>query len=473
VTPIISTLTAPLVALGEATTSTFRNLTGGVRFGTSSWGLHVLLGRTKINYRAEVADPTRNSIVIAVVGWIARNFPEAPVQITRGAEVVSAGPTGAGRLLQLLERPNPYFSGVLLWMATVVDLFTSGNAYWLKVRSGAGGPTDRVLEYWWIPSRMLRPIWPTDGSTFISGYVYTVDGREYFIPKHNVFHLRDGIDPENQRLGLSKLASLFREIYTDDEAANFTAQLLTNLGVPGVVIAPSNTAPANVKSDPESVKQKFAETFGGDRRGQPLVLTSPTDVKVLSFNPEQMQLRELRKVPEERITAVFGVSAIVAGLGAGLDRSTFTNFGEARKAAYQESVIPLQRLIAAEIEVQLLPDWADTESTPHDVGFDTSKASALQEALDAVWKRNESAAKVGLLMRSEFKRSVGLEAAPTDDVYIIPGNYVILPAGATPPSPTAPAPAQPATIQPGTRTVRPGAGESTNGAHELQEAVHN
>lgn len=412
-----------------------RIATGTMKFVTrATWGFSLLLGRTNINYASAVGDPSKNSIVIAVVGWIARNFPEAPIRIRRfnpdgSAETIMPGPTGPGFMLRLLERPNPYFSGVLQWMATIIDLFCTGNGYWLKVRDPR---YDRVVELWWVSSRMLRPAWPEDGSEFIAGYYYKVDGRDYWVEKRDVIHFRDGIDPLNPRLGLSKLASLFREIYTDDEAANFSAVLLTNLGVPGVVLAPSNTGGGAVRADPETVKTAFMEKFGGDRRGEPLVLTSPTDVKVLSFSPEQMNLKELRRLPEERITAVLGISAIVAGLGAGLDRSTFTNFGEARLAAYQEAIVPLQRLLAAELEVQLLTDFADLDVDPLDIDFDISKASAMQAALDAIWKRMESAATKGLVTRAAFKQATGQPVTAEDDVYILPSNYMILPVADAP-----------------------------------------
>lgn len=425
-------ITSALVSAGSAVSSSMQRLGHGVmRFATrASYGFGFLLGRTRINYKSEVGDPTKNSAVVAVVGWIARNFPEAPVRIRRllsdgGSEVIVPGPSGPGYLLRLLERPNPYFSGVLMWMATITDLYCTGNGYWIKIR----GAYDRVVELWWIPAALLRPVWPEDGSVFIAGYLYKIDGKDYWVDQRDVVHFRDGIDPINPRVGLSKLASLFREIYTDDEASNFTAVLLTNLGVPGVVIAPSNTGGVTQRTDPEKVKTAFMDKFGGDRRGEPLVLTSPTDVKVLSFNPEQMQLRELRRIPEERISAVLSVPASVAGLGAGLDQNAFTSYAEARKAAYQEAVIPLQRVIAAELEVQLLPDFADTDTDSLDIDFDTSKASALQEALDAVWRRMSDAATKGLITRAAFKQGTGQAVTPDDDVYILPSNYMVLKAG--------------------------------------------
>lgn len=441
---------AAVVRTFQAAVGAVGTVVGAVRGFAMTWtsraayGISMLLGRTNIDYASEVGDPTRNSIVMAVVGWIARNFPEAPVRIAQlmpdgTRQYVAPSHLGPGAMLELLERPNRYFSGVLMWIAAIVDLYCTGNAYLLKVRNGSG----RVVELWWIPKRLMRPWWPeNDDTVFIAAYLYTPNGIPYLVHPDDVIHLRDGIDPANTRLGLSKLASLFREIFTDDEAANFSATLLTNLGVPGVIISPANTNTGTIKSDPDSVKKAFMEKFGGDKRGEPLVLSAPTDVKVLSFSPEQMNLRDLRKIPEERISAVLGVSAIVAGLGAGLDRSTFTNFGEARQAATEESLIPLWRLVAAELEVQLLDDYVG-DLSGWDIDFDLRNVRALAESIDAIWKRTESAATKGLLTRAAFKHAIGepVAADGTDDVYVLPNNYTAMPVGGSfPPTGVTPPP---------------------------------
>jgi HK97 family phage portal protein len=396
------------------------------------------LNRTRYDYRTEVGDAATNSIVVAVVGWVARNFPEAPVTIHRisSAEDAPSVPirprlTGPGRMLQLIERPNPYYSGVVQWMATMTDYMNTGNGYWIKVR----GPMRRVEELWWAPSWMIEPGWDADRTDqYIGWYEYTIDGVTYVLPPNDVVHFRDGLDPHNTRKGLSRLAALYREVFTDDEASNLTASLMRNLGVPGIIISPSNTTGAVGRfEDPEQVKRKFVEKFGGDKSGEPMIMTVPSDVKQLSWSPEQMNLRELRKIPEERISAVLGVPAIVAGLGAGLDRSTFSNFGEARKAAYQESIIPAQRNIAAELEVQLLPEFGDI--TGLDVSFDWRQATAMQENADQIWKRAQEAATRGLMTRANFKRMTGQPVeGDTDDVYVLPSNFLFVPLNKTPQS---------------------------------------
>lgn len=404
-------------------------------FGRSgAWQL--LYNRTRIDFRREVGDPATNSIVGAVVKWICRNFPDAPVRIQRegapGDEAtILPSATGAGFMLRLLEKPNPKWSGFVMWMATLVDYIVRGDAYWLKVRSAG----DRVIELWWVPYDTMKPRWPMDDPTvFISHYEYVVDSRAYRIETRDVVHFRNGLNPANQgRTGISALESLYREIFTDNEAAQFSAALLRNMGVPGVTIAPTNTITQGLGVDPETVKERFMEKFGGDKRGEPFVSNLPIEIKTISFNPQQMDLKNLRRVPEERVSAVLGVPAGVAQLGAGLDRNTFSNLGEAKGSAYTEGVIPLQRLFAADLEVQLLPEFVDTERTPLDVFFDWKLSAAMAEAAGDIWKRHESAASKGLVTRAAFKRATGQKAGPEDEVYILPNNFTVVPAGGNQP----------------------------------------
>ena len=97
---------------------------------------------------------------------------------------------------------------------------------------------DRVVQVWWVPRQMMTAKFPSDGSEFISHYEYRVGGRMFEIPVRDVIHVRFGLDPKNPRMGLSPLGSLAREVGIDDYASNFTAAILRNLGIIGIVISP-------------------------------------------------------------------------------------------------------------------------------------------------------------------------------------------------------------------------------------------
>jgi HK97 family phage portal protein len=392
-----------------------------IRFASASrpwwtWSL----GRTRFDYRREVGDGRGNSIVQSCILWFCRTFPEAPLRLwTVNAEGEEDEQVNHPLKL-LLDTPNPYYSGELLWWGTLAD-WMLGNAYWLKVRSGSGRP----VELWWVPSTLIEPKWPADGSQFISHYEYRPGvGEPTRLDPADVVHFRYGMDPVNIRKGLSPLGSLLREVFTDDEAANYTASMLRNVGVPPVVISPGPDAKPS-QEDLDEVKTGYMERTTGDHRGEPMVMRGPTDIKVLGFRPDQMDTKMSRRVPEERVSAIFGIPAVVVGLGAGLDRSTFANFAEAREAAYESNVIPSQRLLAAELRTQLLPDFGDV--TKLKLGFDLTKVRVLQADENDLHTRAREDLKAGGIKLNEFRKMIALP--PLDgDV----GDAVYVPIGLTP-----------------------------------------
>jgi HK97 family phage portal protein len=376
--------------------------------GLSYWGGSAGTYGTSIDYTVEAGDLPQNAIIMACIQSIMAVFPEAPVKVQREAGDGSGGKIVPNHALtKILKRPNPYYSGSLLWQATAYSYNLSGDAYWIKVRNAR----KQVIELWYEPHFTIRARW--NEGEFIS-YYEVRRGNEWFrIERDDVVHFRFGIDPHNPRYGLSKLAAALREVFTDNEAARYSATVLRNTGVPGVVMRP----PANETiANPELVKMQFMQKFGGDHRGEPLVVTDPMEIDILSFSPEQMNLKSLRRIPEERICALLGWPAVVAGLGAGLDRSTYNNMDEARQQAYEQNIIPTQQAMADDLTTQLLPDFS-TAPDMESVMFDLSKVRVLQDDQLKLYQRLDIGYRGGWLKRAEVRAEVGKPVLPEDDIY--------------------------------------------------------
>ena len=369
----------------------------------------LILPRTGFNYASEV-NGWQSSIIMACVGWIQRTYPEAP-QVIQQRNQDNEWQEIDHPLTVLMNKPNPYYDGLLLQGAFIADLVISGNAYLLKVRSNAG----RLVELWWCPSSMIAPKWPDTGDVFISHYDYMPGGQAIALDVRDVAHYRLGIDPTNLRKGRSPLQSLVREVFTDDEAANMTASLLKNLGVPGLVISPDKDTVS--PQDADAVKAYVKSRTTGDRRGEPIILGAATKVETFGFNPQQMDLRQLRKIPEERISAVLGVPAIVAGLGAGLDRSTYSNMAEARDMAYESGIIPLQRLVASQTKHSLLSEYTD-DLTNYRVAYDLSEIRVLREDEDKLSARIIAQVTGGICKVRDAQRILSLPIDETQDFYL-------------------------------------------------------
>ncbi|MDP2728064.1 MAG: phage portal protein, partial [Dehalococcoidia bacterium] len=247
--------------------------------------------------------------------------------------------------------------------------------------------------------------------------------------EEDVVQFRDGVDPSNPRKGLSPIKSLFREIFTDDEAANMTASLLRNMGVPGVIISPKQgtlTIPAA-----KQIKATYKENFSGDKKGEPMVMEGDTSIQQFGFSPEQMQLRALRGIPEERITSVLGINAAVVGLGAGLATTKVgATLREYREEAFESTMIPLYREMGSELTHQLLADFKTGKDWR--VVFDLSKVRVLQDDENKRAERVRGIVSDGLATIAEGRRSLGMLVLPEHEVYLRRRGILPIPAGMPP-----------------------------------------
>lgn len=408
---------------------------------SSGWALGAGLSKER-SYGRDVGDGTRSSLVEACVSWIANAFTQAvPVVMRYSGDDHFGEADRRHPAARLIRRPTydpvtgrSYYSWIPLIKATVMSVVADGNGYWRKRRSVVRRPA----QIWYIPHWMMEPKHQSGSGDFVSYYEYRVNGQRAEVDPEDIVHFRDSIDPDNQLKGVSKLRKLLREIFTDEEAARWTAALLRNNGVPGVVIAPDAGAAAPSEDEAKLIKARFMEDFTGDRRGEPIVLGAPTKVQQYGFSPENMKLGELRDIPEERVSAVLGIPAAVAGLGAGLQTAKVgATMAELVDLAWQNGVLPLSRLIAGEITEQLLPDFE--VSNDIEFAFDTSRVPIMADYQFKIAQKHEMLVKGGIEMRSEARRANQLKTSSDDDVYVIQaGVTMVKPDGKplfTPPAP--------------------------------------
>ena len=140
-------------------------------------------------------------------------------------------------VVKLFRRPNPYMTQQLLANYIVTSLNANGDAFIYKNRNARG----QVVE--------LVPLMPHlveakgNENELITHYQYQpqggVQGEDSVkIPKADMVHLRQNVDPNNMRRGLAPLRGVLREIAGDEAAGQYTAALLHNMAVPGVILSP-------------------------------------------------------------------------------------------------------------------------------------------------------------------------------------------------------------------------------------------
>lgn len=361
----------------------------------------------KYDYEAEAGPLWLNSAVAICLGWVARNFPEPRLTVERrkGSEWID---NPDHPILEGLETPNRGYDDDVLWAATCLSLKVDGNAYWVKARARSGR-----IEYWYVPHWQIRPVWPDTGEVFVSGYLVTVDGRLVPLKTEDVIHFREGIDPYNERLGLAPLKSCLREVCSDNEAGTYTASILRNMGIPGVVLSPESTTDQIDPDDRPLLASDWKRKFTGEGRGDPLVMSVPLKVTVVGVTPEKMVLDKIRRIPEARICAAIGLDAMVVGLAVGKEGRTFSNLQEANRHAYENCLMPLQKSMAKAIQRQS-PDLIRDRRKERLV-WDYSEVSALREDQTELTKRVIMSYQGGVMQLNEARNRLNLQPLADGD----------------------------------------------------------
>ena len=391
-----------------------------------SWDF--MLPGTNFNYPRETGDGLKSSVVVAALNWIMRAFPEAPA-VTEKYDNEQWRMVPNHDLAALLRQPNPFYSGRVLWMATAMD-FCFGEAFWLKVRDGMG----KLVELWWVPRALITPKWDlADPTSFITHYDYSVGGQPKRIEVKDVVHFRFGMDPSNIRRGFSQLAAIFREVYIDDQASNFTASILRNLGIVGLIFSPDgvNIPPGQL----ETFKKYVQENFTGDKRGNTMAFSQPMKTQLLQYNLQGFDVGPIRDISEERVCASLGIPAAVIGFGTGLQQTKVgATMREMIQLAWRGSIMPSQEIIADELDRSVLPEFQKNTDLFR-VKFDTTQVRALWEDEQQRSNRILEAMSKGAVTVAEYRRAMGYEVRPEHEVYYRPINIEAVSKPTDPPQP--------------------------------------
>tara|TARA_Y100000592_G_scaffold101106_1_gene185510 strand:- start:6314 stop:8026 length:1713 start_codon:yes stop_codon:yes gene_type:complete len=361
-----------------------------------------------------------NSAVTACLQVLGVSFSEASLIVKSvnddGEEVIIPNHP----LEMLMARPNPFMSGDVVQQYIMNSMHVFGDSYLLKQRNNAG---QVVALYPLIPDRVAPK---GTAETLITKYEYTLENDTVDIDPEEIIHMRLGLDPTDHKKGYSPLMTVLREIFGDESAGQLATALLSNMGVPSVMISPRDDFGLTAEEG-EQIAKTYQQKVGGAKRGQPLVMSGTMSVEKMSFSPTELDIGTLRRIPEERVSAVLGVPAILAGLGAGLERATYANAKVLREYFTENKLIPMWRMVGAELTQQLLvPDYQSNAITKAE--YDFSSVRALQDDEELLYKRLNIGVKGGWISVAEARNAVGLPTNEEQDVYYVPNSVIPTPA---------------------------------------------
>ncbi|PKN97997.1 MAG: phage portal protein [Chloroflexi bacterium HGW-Chloroflexi-4] len=351
-----------------------------------------------------------SSAVSNCVRALAFSFPE-PQLIAYKETKEGEQPVGANDPLQkLIRHPNPDMGEAEFMQFLVTYCSCGGNVYIWKERSKNG----KVLYLWPFSDKDVKPVPgenPLEG--FVAGYeFYCGDGGEpIYLSKNDVIHWKWMVDPEQPWKGIGAIEFAARDIQNDTESSRYTYAMFKNNAVPPIAV----TTPEGDELDDATVKRlqkQWLKRYGGDNQGVPAFLQGGMTIQKLGMNMQELNLSELKNVPESRICGAFGVPPSIALLYVGLKRSDYGD-GMARKSYTETTLVALWRNCASELTSSL----SDEFGGGYVLQYALNQVKALAENVNELWTRLLSALDKAAITRAEFKRAVGLKVLPSDNVY--------------------------------------------------------
>jgi len=349
---------------------------------------------------------TRNAIVYRAVRLVTESVGGLSFMLQDGARELTAHP-----LLDLIARPNPRQDGAAFLENVASHLLLAGNAYveavTLPAQDAHEAPHVRELHAL-RPDRMKVVPGP-DG--WPQGYEYTVGGatvrfaQEAPLPPILQLSL---FNPVDDYYGFSPMEAAAVAVDMHNAAARWNKALLDNAARPsGALVYAAGENDVLADHQFERLKRELDTQYqGAANAGRPLILEGGLDWKPMSLTPHDMDFMEARHAAAREIALAFGVPPMLLAIPGD---NTYSNYQEASRVFWRQTVLPLGARIGNALAQWLAPAYGEGLS----LVIDTDKIEALSGDRAALWER---VTKASFLTVNEKRAAVGYGAVQGGDV---------------------------------------------------------
>ncbi len=333
----------------------------------------------------------QNAIVYRCVRMIGEAAATIPLLLYEGDTEIEAHP-----LLDLIRRPSLDHTGTDFFESWYGFLLVAGNAYVEAVALDGELRELHILR----PDRM-KVIPGLDG--WPEGYEYTASGqsiRFYDEPVAGVrpiLHVRL-FHPANDHYGMSPIEAAATAIDIHNTASGWNKALLDNSARPSGALVYAAANGQMTGEQFERLKSELETSFQGARHaGRPLLLEGGLDWKPLSLTPKDMDFIEAKNSAAREIALALGVPPMLLGIPGD---NTYSNYQEAQRAFWRQTVLPLVNRMAQGFSTWLAPAYGGALTLKPDL----DQIEALSIERDALWSRLQS---VSFLTDDEKRAAAG------------------------------------------------------------------
>jgi HK97 family phage portal protein len=283
---------------------------------------------------------TGNGDVFTVINKITEPASTVPVfQYDKQGKI-----NEAGRMIQLLNKPNPYMSKAELIEASLTFYFIFGNCFnaFESIPNGLNANLPIRLD-------VLPPQWVEFvlGSVMdpVAGYKLMMNGNQMDYEKRQVMHWKEfNPDYDNQGtghlLGMSRLKPILKSVVGSGSAYDALVSCFQHQGAVGILSILEEDSKPNTIGKPlmTRVKEQYKEEYTGAKKAGSIVITNKNH-KWTSFGmtAKEMAILDTLSAFGGRICDAYNVPSM---LMSGSKDRTYMNYLEAKKALYEDAIMP-------------------------------------------------------------------------------------------------------------------------------------
>ena len=322
-----------------------------------------------------------NAVSYRCVRLVAEAAASMPLLVFENDEELETHP-----FLELIKRPNPFESRHALLVRLYSFLLLSGNSYLEPVMLD-GKPRELFVLR---PDRMKIKVGPKG---YPSGYEYTVGSSKVTYNVGNVrgqlpiLHIKD-FHPTDDNYGLSSVEPAAFSIDVHNQSNAFSKSLLQNSARPsGALVYSGGESGTEALTDEQftRLKAELEEKYMGPKNaGRPMLLEGGLDWKEMSLAPKDMEQAEAKQQSARDIALAFGVPPQLLGIPGD---NTYTNYSQAVRALYRQTVIPLVNHVCEDFTNFFGP----TYGSEFLVKTDLDTLEALADERKELWERVNNA----------------------------------------------------------------------------------
>jgi HK97 family phage portal protein len=234
-------------------------------------------------------------------------------------------------------------------------------------------------------------------------YEYSVGGRTVrFVDRGDglapILHLTL-FHPLDDHYGFAPLEAAQVALDIHNAAGAWNKALLDNSARPSGALVYQSQGGGNLSQEQFArLKTELEENFqGAAHAGRPLLLEGGLDWKAMGLTPKDMDFMEAKNGAAREIALAFGVPPMLLGIPGD---NTYSNYREANRALWRQTVLPLAGRTAEALGAWLGPAFGEGLK----LWYDADQNEALSADREALWKRVGEA---GFLTDDEKRAAVG------------------------------------------------------------------